>query len=134
VSAFVAVSTVDSILAVQVAFAWAGESRETTKSLGWWHTDFIDSTGGGDFLARLLPRTHPWAPLEAVHLGMAKDSIFRWIENRGLPAHKIGRLWKFRLSEVDDWMRRHDDSVDDHAPAVPFDDRSVRMPKRRGRR
>jgi hypothetical protein len=26
----------------------------------------VDATGGGDFLARLLPRTHEWASLEAV--------------------------------------------------------------------
>ena len=38
----------------------------------------------------------------AKHLGVAKDSVYRWIESRGLPAHKIGRLWKFRLSEIDD--------------------------------
>ena len=37
----------------------------------------------------------------AEHLGVAGDTVYRWIENRGLPAHKIGRLWKFKLSEVD---------------------------------
>jgi len=49
----------------------------------------------------------PWASVEAVskHLGVAKDSIYRWIDHRGLPAHKIGRLWKFKLSEVDGWVR-----------------------------
>jgi excisionase family DNA binding protein len=51
--------------------------------------------------------TEPWASVDEVakHLGVAKDSIYRWIENRGLPAHKIGRLWKFKLSEVDEWVR-----------------------------
>lgn len=51
--------------------------------------------------------TEPWASVEDVakHLGVAKDSVYRWIENRGLPAHKIGRLWKFKLSEVDEWVR-----------------------------
>ena len=39
------------------------------------------------------------------HLGVARDSVYRWIEKRGLPAHRIGRLWKFRLSEVDEWVR-----------------------------
>ncbi len=34
-----------------------------------------------------------------------KDSIYRWIAHRGLPAHKIGRLWKFKLTEVDAWVR-----------------------------
>jgi excisionase family DNA binding protein len=49
----------------------------------------------------------PWASVEDVagHLGVAKDSVYRWIEHRGLPAHKIGRLWKFKLTEVDVWVR-----------------------------
>lgn len=48
-----------------------------------------------------------WSSVENVakHLGVAQDSIYRWIEARNLPAHKIGRLWKFKLSEVDDWVR-----------------------------
>ncbi|MGH3694790.1 MAG: helix-turn-helix domain-containing protein [Pseudonocardiaceae bacterium] len=49
----------------------------------------------------------PWVSVEGVarHLGVAKDSVYRWIETRRLPAHKIGRLWKFKLSEVDEWVR-----------------------------
>lgn len=49
----------------------------------------------------------PWTSVDDVarHLGVAKDSIYRWIERRKLPAHRIGRLWKFKLSEVDDWVR-----------------------------
>ena len=51
--------------------------------------------------------TEPWVSVEAVakHLGVAKDSIYRWIETNGLPANKIGRLWKFKLTEVDEWVR-----------------------------
>jgi len=49
----------------------------------------------------------PWVSVEDVakHLGVAKDSVYRWIDHRGLPAHKIGRPWKFKLSEVDNWVR-----------------------------
>jgi excisionase family DNA binding protein len=49
----------------------------------------------------------PWVSVEnvAVHLGVAKDSVYRWIDAKGLPAHRIGKLWKFKLSEVDDWVR-----------------------------
>lgn len=49
----------------------------------------------------------PWVSVEGVakHLGVAKDSVYRWIESRHLPAHKIGRLWKFKLTEVDEWVR-----------------------------
>ena len=51
--------------------------------------------------------TEPWVSVEQVarHLGVAKDSVYRWIDHKGLPAHKIGRLWKFKLTEVDDWVR-----------------------------
>lgn len=51
--------------------------------------------------------TEPWTSVGnlARHLGVAKDSIYRWIDRRSLPAHKIGRLWKFKISEVDEWVR-----------------------------
>ncbi|WP_323845380.1 helix-turn-helix domain-containing protein [Microbulbifer magnicolonia] len=49
----------------------------------------------------------PWVTASNVaqHLGIAKDTVYRWRERKGLPAHKIGRLWKFQLSEVDEWVR-----------------------------
>ena len=48
-----------------------------------------------------------WVSVEIVadHLGVAKESVYRWIERRELPAHRVGRLWKFKLSEIDDWVR-----------------------------
>lgn len=42
----------------------------------------------------------------ARHLDVAKDTIYRWIEARGLPARRVGKLWKFKLSEVDAWVER----------------------------
>ena len=59
----------------------------------------------------------PWVSVDEVskHLGVAKDSVYRWIETRQLPAHRIGRLWKFRLSEVDGWVEAGVDAIDsDH--------------------
>lgn len=49
----------------------------------------------------------PWVSVEDVakRLGVVRDSVYRWIDRRGLPAHKIGRLSKFELSEVDGWLR-----------------------------
>jgi hypothetical protein len=57
---------IDSILALQLFVAWAGEGRSEPKRFGWWDTDLVDSAGGGDLLARLAPRTHAWASLELV--------------------------------------------------------------------
>ena len=50
--------------------------------------------------------SEPWVSAEevAAHVGVRKDSIYRWIEHRGLPARKIGKLWKLKLSEVDAWI------------------------------
>jgi len=51
--------------------------------------------------------SEPWVSVDEVssHLGVAKDTIYRWIEIRDLPAHRVGRLWKFKLSEVDAWIK-----------------------------
>jgi excisionase family DNA binding protein len=51
--------------------------------------------------------TEPWSPVDEIanHLRVAQDSIYRWIETRGLPAQKIGRIWNFKLSEADTWVR-----------------------------
>ncbi len=49
----------------------------------------------------------PWASLEevATYLGVNKDTVRNWIKKTDIPAHKIGRQWKFKLSEVDAWVK-----------------------------
>jgi len=51
-----------------------------------------------------------WLSVEEIaeHLGVTKDSVYRWIERRGLPSHKVGKLWKFKKEEVDEWVRSGD--------------------------
>lgn len=39
------------------------------------------------------------------YLGITRDTCLTWIEKRGMPAVKIGRTWKFKISEIDEWMR-----------------------------
>ncbi len=48
-----------------------------------------------------------WSSLEetAEYLGVTKDTIRSWIKKTDIPAHKIGRLWKFKFSELDDWVK-----------------------------
>lgn len=41
----------------------------------------------------------------ATHLGVTKETVYVWIADKGMPAHKVGRLWKFQASEVDEWIR-----------------------------
>ncbi|BAH33607.1 conserved hypothetical protein [Rhodococcus erythropolis PR4] len=49
----------------------------------------------------------PWLSADdiAAHLGITKDTVYVWIAEKAMPAHKLGRLWKFQASEVDNWVR-----------------------------
>ena len=39
------------------------------------------------------------------HLGVSTDTVYRWINNHDMPAHRMGRLWKFKKDEVDMWVK-----------------------------
>lgn len=41
----------------------------------------------------------------ALYLGVKRDTVYKWIDRKQMPAHKVGRLWKFRKDEVDQWVR-----------------------------
>lgn len=41
----------------------------------------------------------------AAHLGVKNDTIYKWIKERQLPAHRISRLWKLKRAEVDEWVK-----------------------------
>jgi excisionase family DNA binding protein len=55
--------------------------------------------------------SEPWVSVDEVsrHLGVAKDTICRWIET----CARVGRLWKFKLSETDAWVQRGGPGGDD---------------------
>lgn len=52
-------------------------------------------------------KVEPWVCLEdiAEYIGVNKDTIRNWIKKTDIPAHKIGRQWKFKLSEVEEWVK-----------------------------
>ncbi|YAL84516.1 helix-turn-helix domain-containing protein [Dermacoccaceae bacterium W4C1] len=54
--------------------------------------------------------TEPWVSADEIaeHLGVTKDSVYGWIGHKGMPAHRVGRLWKFKITEVDAWVRGED--------------------------
>ena len=65
----------------------------------------ILSTNGRMPEVLLVP--DPWLSADdiATHLGVTKDSVYAWIAEKGMPAHKVGRLWKFQKLEVDTWVK-----------------------------
>lgn len=51
--------------------------------------------------------TDRWYSVDEIaeHLGVSKDTVYSWIAKRSMPAHKVGRLWKFQKVEVDTWVK-----------------------------
>ena len=51
-----------------------------------------------------------WLSVEeiAVHLGIKKDTVYKWVAKKHMPAHKVGRLWKFDKTEIDLWVKSGD--------------------------
>ena len=70
-----------------------------------------------------------WMSVEEIasYLGVSKDTIYGWITKREMPAHKVGRLWKFKSDEVDSWVR--DGKASDEGNEQPVKD--VQKPKQR---
>lgn len=48
-----------------------------------------------------------WLSVDEIgaYLGVKRDTVYKWIGEKSLPAHKIGRLWRFKKDEVDGWVR-----------------------------
>ena len=48
-----------------------------------------------------------WVSVEQVaqHLNVKTFTIYKWLERKVMPAHKVGRLWRFKLTEIDEWVR-----------------------------
>ena len=49
-----------------------------------------------------------WLSVEEIgaYLGIKRDTVYRWISEKNMPASKVGRLWKFKKDEVDTWVRQ----------------------------
>lgn len=39
------------------------------------------------------------------YLGVSRDTLLTWINEKHMPASKVGRSWKFKTSEVDEWIK-----------------------------
>ncbi len=48
-----------------------------------------------------------WKPMAVIekYLSVSRESVLQYINKKGMPAHKLGRQWRFKISEVDEWLR-----------------------------
>lgn len=48
-----------------------------------------------------------WIGVEeaAQYLGVKPSTIRDWIKKTSIPANKIGKQWKFKINELDEWIK-----------------------------
>jgi excisionase family DNA binding protein len=49
-----------------------------------------------------------WISLQEVcdYLGVKRHTVMRWIDQRGMPASKVGKLWRFKAADIDEWVKK----------------------------
>ena len=67
----------------------------------------------------------PWLSVDEIakHLGISKETVYRWIERGRIPAHKVGKLWKFKATEVDQWVTSGEAAQEDDSQPTKTSDR-----------
>nr|DAX78021.1 MAG TPA: DNA binding domain protein [Caudoviricetes sp.] len=68
--------------------------------------DYVNCSVGDAVMADIA--NDNWINIEesAEHLGVKQGTIRDWIrKDKGVPAHKVGKLWKSNRSEVDAWIK-----------------------------
>lgn len=53
-----------------------------------------------------LEITDRWLSVQEIahYLRISKETVYRWLDSKKIPAHKIGKQWKFKTNEVDQWV------------------------------
>lgn len=70
--------------------------------------------------AEIVEENERWVSMEEIckHLGASRDTVKKMIRSQNMPAYKIDRKWKFKISEVDEWMHRQNSISDGEREAI----------------
>jgi excisionase family DNA binding protein len=41
----------------------------------------------------------------ATYLGLSPKTVYAWAEKGAIPAYKVGRVWRFDKTDLDDFVR-----------------------------
>ena len=49
-----------------------------------------------------------WLSMKEIcaYLGVSHDTISRWIANYNMPSMKMGKCWKFKKDQIEDWLAK----------------------------
>ena len=48
----------------------------------------------------------------AEYLNIKAVTLRKWIKDKNVPAHKIGKQWKFKRSELEEWVKSGRSAMD----------------------
>lgn len=51
----------------------------------------------------------------AVFLNIKPVTLRKWIKVNSVPAHRIGKQWKFKRSELEEWVKSGKSAIEDFA-------------------
>ncbi|MEE8430170.1 MAG: excisionase family DNA-binding protein [Candidatus Desulfatibia sp.] len=40
------------------------------------------------------------------YLGSSRETVYKWIDTKKLPAYRFGSLWKFKKEQVDEGVKK----------------------------
>jgi excisionase family DNA binding protein len=69
---------------------------------------FNTNEDGGKIMRKYnIDNLEEWKPMAAIekYLSVSRETVLQYINKKGMPAHKLGRQWRFKVSEVDEWLR-----------------------------
>ena len=48
-----------------------------------------------------------WLTVDEIcaYLSVTNETVYKWIDQQGMPGHRVGRRWMFKKEEVDAWVR-----------------------------
>ena len=49
----------------------------------------------------------------ADYMGVKTVTVRSWLKKTDIPAHKIGRQWKFKRTEIDEWIKSGRSAMND---------------------
>ena len=73
----------------------------------WFYYDQLDTIVKAKKKMEANENAEQWVSVEQIaqHLNVKPFTIYMWLERKEMPAHKVGRLWRFRTCEVDLWVK-----------------------------
>lgn len=56
-----------------------------------------------------------WVTVDEIcsYLNVSNENIYKWIDQMGFPAHKVGRRWMFKREQVDQWVQSREAALEE---------------------